>query len=82
MVDGTIENNILSVTSEGVTNTIGKIENGKPNVNSKTFNYTVDKYSGPLTTTYGTKNVKVNGKEIMVNSIKDIYITFEKIKKI
>lgn len=79
MVDGEIENNILSVTSEGVTNIIGEIKDGKPNVNSKTFNYTVNKYSGPLTTTYGTKKVKVDGKEIMVNSIYNIYITFEKI---
>ena len=79
MVDGEIKNNILYVTSEGVTNTIGEIKDGKPNVNSKTFNYTVNKYSGPLTTTYGGKKVKVDGKEIIVNSIQDIYITFERI---
>jgi hypothetical protein len=79
MVDGKIENNILSVTSDGVTNIIGEIKDGKPNLNSKTFDYTVNKYSGPLTTTYGTKNVKFDGKEIGLYSIKDIYLTFEKL---
>jgi hypothetical protein len=77
MVDGKIENNILSVTSDGVTNIIGEIKDGKPNLNSKTFDYTVNKYSGPLTTTYGTKNVKFDGKEIGLYSTKDIYLTFE-----
>ncbi len=76
-VDGKIENNTLSVTSKGVTNIIGEIKDGKPNINYDDYRYTVNKYSGPLTTTYGTKKVKFDGKEIGLYSIKDIYFTFE-----
>jgi hypothetical protein len=77
VVDGKIENNTLSVTSKGVTNIIGEIKDGKPNINYDAYRYTVNKYSGPLTTTYGTKKVKFDGKEIGLYSIKDIYFTFE-----
>jgi hypothetical protein len=79
MVDGKIENNTLSVTSKGVTNIIGEIKDGKPNINYDDYRYTVNKYSGPLTTTYDTKKVKFDGKEIGLYSIKDIYFTFQKI---
>jgi hypothetical protein len=79
VVDGKIENNILSVTSEGVTNIIGEIKDGKPSINFNSYGYTVNKYSGPLTTIYGTKNVKFDGKQIGLNFIKDIYLTFQKI---
>ena len=79
MVDGKIENNSLSVTSEGITNIIGEIKDGVPNVNTQNFGYTINKYSGPLTTNFGRKKVKSNDKEIVLNTIKDIYFTFQKI---
>jgi len=79
MVDGKIENNSLSVTSEGITNIIGEIKDGVPNVNTQNFGYTINKYSGPLTTNFGRKKVKSNDKEIVLNTIKDIYLTFEKL---
>ena len=79
MVDGKIENNSLSVTSEGITNIFGEIKDGKPNVNSQDFGYTVNKYSGPLTVNFNRKKVKVDDKEIVLNTVKDIYMAFEKI---
>jgi hypothetical protein len=79
MVDGKIENNSLSVTSEGITNIFGEIKDGKPNVNTQDFGYTVNKYSGPLTVNFNRKKVKVDDKEIVLNTVKDIYMAFEKI---
>ena len=79
MVDGKIENNSLSVTSEGITNIFGEIKDGKPNVNTQDFGYTVNKYSGPLTVNFNRKKVKVDDKEIVLNTVKDIYLTFQKI---
>jgi hypothetical protein len=78
-VDGKIENNSLSVTSEGITNIFGEIKDGKPNVNTQDFGYTVDKYSGPLTVNFNIKKVKVDDKKIVLNTVKDIYMAFEKI---
>jgi hypothetical protein len=79
MVDGKIENNSLSVTSEGITNIIGEIKDGAPNVNTQNFGYTINKYSGPLTINFARKKVKTNDKEIVLNTIKDIYLAFEKL---
>jgi hypothetical protein len=79
IVEGKIEGNSFSVTSEGVTNIFGEIKDGKPNVNLETFGYTVNKYSGPLTTNFGRKKVKVNDNEIVLDTIKDIYLAFEQI---
>jgi hypothetical protein len=79
MVDGKIENNSLSVTSEGITNIFGEIKDGKPNVNTQDFGYTVNKYSGPLTVNFNRKKVKVDDKEIVLNTVKNIYMAFEKI---
>ena len=79
MVDGKIENNSLSITSEGITNIFGEIKDGKPNVNTQDFGYTVNKYSGPLTVNFNRKQVKVDDKDIGLNTIKDIYLAFQKI---
>ena len=79
MVDGKIQDNNFSIISEGTNNIFGEIKDGKPNVNKQDYGYTVNKYSGPLTTNFGRKKVKVGDQEIVLNSIKDIYITFGQI---